>query len=78
MHVVLDSLASSLGRSLEQRAHIYVEATVGISRSYHLGTTVVTILSHLRNHDTRLTALFLGKFFAQFRCPNEIGIFFGF
>lgn len=46
------------------------------SGSYHFGPTVMTVLSHLRYHDTRLATFLFSEFFAQFRCPNEIGILF--
>lgn len=76
MYVVFDSLTRSFPRSLEQRSHIHVKATIGISGSYHFGPTVMTVLSHLRYHDTRLATFLFSEFFAQFRCPNEIGILF--
>ena len=61
MDIVLYSLTSSLGRRLEQRSHIHVEATVSITCSHHFCTTVVTILPHLSDEDTRTTTLSLGK-----------------
>ncbi len=56
-----NSLAGSFSRSLEQRSHIHVETTVGITGSYNLSTTVVSVLTHLSDHDTRLATFFLGK-----------------
>ena len=61
MHIVLDSHTSSLFRGLEQRSHIHVEATVGITCCHYLCTTVVTVLTHLGNEDTRTTTLLLSK-----------------
>ena len=61
VHIVFYCLACSLGRRLEQRAHVYVETTVGISGCYHFGSTVVPVLPHFGNHDTRLPAFFPGK-----------------
>ena len=40
--VVLDGLAGSLFRGLEERAHIHVETAVGITGGNHLGAAVVT------------------------------------
>ena len=65
MYIVLHCLTSSLCRSLEQRSHIHVEAAVGISGSYHLCTTVMTVLTHLRHEDTRTATFLLGKLFCQ-------------
>ena len=65
VYIVLHSLLGSLFRSLEQRSHIHVEAAISITRCYNLGTTVVTVLTHLGNHDTRLTTFFLGKLCRQ-------------
>ena len=61
VHVVLDGLLRGLGRRLEQRAHVDVEADVGVSRRHDLRAAVVTVLTQLRDHDARLTALFLGE-----------------
>lgn len=74
MYVVLDSLTSSLGWSLEQRSHVHVETAVGITGCYYLRTTVVTVLTHLGNHDTGLTAFLLGKLLAEFTCLSEVCI----
>ena len=65
VHVVLDGLLGGLLGGLEQRAHINVEADVGVTRGDHLGTAVVSVLTQLGDHDARLTALFLGEFGAQ-------------
>ena len=65
VHVVLDGLLGGLLGGLEQRTHIDVEADVGITRGYHLGAAVMAVLTHLGDHDTRLTAFFLGEFGAQ-------------
>ena len=65
MHVVLDGLLGGLLRGLEQRTHVDVEADVGITRCHDLGTAVVSVLTEFCDHDTRLTALFLGEFGAQ-------------
>ena len=61
VYIILDSLTSSLGRCLEQWTHIHVEATIGITCCHYLCTTVVTILTHLGNEDTRTTTLLLSK-----------------
>ena len=59
VNVVLHSLLCCLCRSLEERAHIHVEAAVGITGSHNLGSTVVSVLTQLGNHDTGLTAFLL-------------------
>ena len=59
--VVLDSHTGSLFGSLEQRTHIHVEATVGITCCHYLCTTVVTILTHLGNENTWTATFLLGK-----------------
>ena len=74
MDIVLNSLASSLGRCLEQRSHIYIEATVGITSSYNLSTTVVTILTHLGDEDTRTTTFLLCELISQLACQLEVAI----
>ena len=66
--VVLNGLASSLGRSLEQRSHIDVEATVCISRSHYFCTTVVTVLTHLGYEDTGAATFLLGELIGQLTC----------
>ena len=78
VHVVLDGLLRGLGRRLEQRAHVDVEADVGVSRRHDLRTAVVTVLTELRNHDARLTALFLGEPSAQLLRLLELRIVFHF
>ena len=78
MNVVFNSLASSFRRSLEQRSHIHIEATVSITGCYDFSTTVVTVLSHLCNHDTRLTPLFLRELLGQFTSTFEVAIVFTF
>lgn len=44
----------------------------------YLGTTVMTVLSHLCNHDTRLTSLFFRKLLCQFTSTLEVAIVFTF
>ena len=74
MDVVLHGLLGGLFGSLEQGTHIDVETDVGIAGGDHLGAAVVTVLTHLGNHDTRATALFLGKFIATLASPFEGGV----
>ena len=78
MNVVFHCVTSSFGRSLEQRSHIYVETTVGITCCNYFCTTVVSVLSHLGNHDTRTAAFLLCKFFGQFASSCEVCILFTF
>ena len=76
MNVVLNRFTGSLGRCLEQGSHIHIEATVSITGCYDFSTTVVTVLSHLCNHDTRLTPLFLRELLGQFTSTFEVAIVF--
>ena len=57
--VALDSLSSGLLRGLEQRADVDVHAEVRVGGRDDLLATVVTILTHLRDHDARTTAFLL-------------------
>ncbi len=61
VHVVLDGLAGGFFRGLEQRAHVDVEAEVGVGGGHHLGTPVMAVLAELGDHDARATAFFLGE-----------------
>lgn len=74
MNIILYGLTSSFGRSLEQRSHVYVETTIGITGCYYFGATVVTILAHLGHHDTGLTSLFLRKLLGQLASTLEVAI----
>ena len=78
VNVVLHSLTGSLGRSLEQRSHIYVETTVRVTGSDHFSATVVSVLTHLSDHDTRLTALFLSELLAKLASFLEVCVFLSF
>ena len=78
MNIVFNSFTCSFRRCLEQRSHIHVKTAVGITGRYHFGTTVVTVLSHLRNHDTGLTPLFLRKLLSQFTSTLEVAVVFTF
>ena len=77
MNVILDSLTGSLGGSLEERTHVDVETAVGITRCYYLGAAVVSVLTHLGNHDTRATALFLCKLLGEAASFLIIGVALG-
>ena len=78
MNIVFYRFASCFRRSLEQRSHIHVETTVRITCCYHFSTTVVTVLSHFGNHNTRLTPLFLRKLLSQFTSTLEVAVVFTF
>lgn len=78
MHVVLHCLTGGFSRRLEERAHVHIETAVSITGCYHLGSAVVTVLTHLGYHDSRLTTFTLGKFSRHFPCFLEIGIVLGF
>ena len=74
MNIVLDSFTGSLLRSLEQRTHVDVEAAVGITCSHHFGTTVVTVLTHLGNEDTRTATFLLSEFIGQLASQLEVAV----
>ena len=57
VHVGLDRLLGHLGRRLEQRADVDVEAEVGERRGDHLLAAVVAVLAHLGDHDARPAAV---------------------
>ena len=57
VHVRLDGLAGHLGRGLEQRADVHVEAEVGEGGGDHLLAAVVAVLAHLGDQDARPAAL---------------------
>ena len=61
VHVGLDRLPRDLGRGLEQRADVDVEAEVGERGGEHLLPAVVPVLAHLRHQDARPAALRLGE-----------------
>ena len=78
MDIVLDSLAGRLGRSLEERTHIHVKTAVGVTGGYNLGTAVVTVLTHLGNHDTGLTALLLSELCCKLAGSLKVCVFLAF
>ena len=57
VHVGLDRLPGHLGRGLEQRADVDVEAQVGERGRDHLLAAVVAVLAHLGHQDARPAAL---------------------
>ncbi len=61
MHVVFNGLTGSFFRGLEERAHVDVEAEVGVSGCHHLGATVMAVLAELGDHDAWATAFFFGE-----------------
>ena len=52
-----DADAGALFGGLEKWTHINIKTDIGISCGYNFCATVVTILTHLGNHDTWLTTL---------------------
>ena len=61
VHVVLDGVAGGLGRRLEQRADVDVEAEVGEGGGDHLGAAVVAVLAHLHHEHAGPAALGVGE-----------------
>ena len=75
--VVLHSLTGALGGRLEEGTHVDVETAVGIAGGDDLGATVMAVLTHLGNHDTRTTALLLGKLFGEGAGTLVLGVLLG-
>ena len=75
MDVIFDSLTSGFFWSLEERSHIHVEATVCITRSNYFGTTVVTVLPHLSDHDTGLATFLFCELLRELLSLDEVLIF---
>ena len=61
VHVVVDRVAGGLGRRLEQRADVDVEAEVGEGGGDDLGPAVVAVLAHLHDQHAGPAALGLGE-----------------
>ena len=61
MYIILDGLHGSLVWRLKQGANIYVKSYISKSRCYDSSTTVMAVLSHFGNHNSRATAFLLGK-----------------
>ena len=59
VHVVLDGVAGDLGRRLEERSDVDVEAEVGEGGGDDLGAAVVAVLAHL--HDEHAGPAALGR-----------------
>ena len=55
VNVIIHSVLCCFFWSLEQRSDIYVKAHIREGCSDNFGTAVMTVLAHLRNHDTRAT-----------------------
>ena len=55
VNVIIHRILCCFFWSLEQRSDIHVKAHIREGCSDNFGTTVMTVLAHLRNHDTRAT-----------------------
>ena len=55
MNVIIHRILCCFFWSLEQRSDIHVKAHIREGCSNNFGTAVMTVLAHLRNHDTRAT-----------------------
>ena len=55
MNIIIHRILCCFFWSLEQRSDIHVKAHVREGCSNNFGATVMTVLAHLRNHDTRTT-----------------------
>ena len=75
VYVVLYSLTCRLLWRLEERTHIDVEATVCVARSYDLRTTVMSVLTHLSDHDTGLTTFTLCELLRECLSTDEVLVF---
>ena len=59
--IVVHGVTRHLGRCLEQRTDVDVEADVGEGRGDHLGAPVVAVLAHLHHEDARAPSRLLAK-----------------
>ena len=66
MHIIFNRLLRRLFRRLEHRPHIHIKAQVGKGRGNHLGTAVMTILTHLYHQHSRAAAMVFRKGFDFF------------
>ena len=55
VNVIIHRILCCFFWSLEQRSDIHVKAHIREGCSNNFGTAVMTVLAHLRNHDTRAT-----------------------
>ena len=73
VHVGLDGLAGDLGRRLEQRADVDVEAEVGERRGDDLLAAVVAVLADLGDEDPRLAAVIEGELLDERPHLGDVG-----
>ena len=77
MNVIFNGLFSGFFRGLEQRSHIHVETKVCVTRSNNFSTSVVSVLTHFSDHDTRTTSCHFCKLVCQFFGFLEVFVFLG-
>ena len=77
MYVVFNGLFCGFFRGLEQRSHIHVEAEVCITGGNNFSSTVVSVLTHFSDHDTRTTSCHFCKLVSQLFCFLEVFVFLG-
>ena len=73
MNVVVDGILCRFFRSLEERAYVDVPAHICEGGSKDFLASVVTILAHLREEDTRAAAFESFEFVSQFLCFVQFG-----
>ena len=62
MHVVFYGLFSCFLWCLEQWSNVYVKTYISITSGYYFCTTIVSVLTHFGNHNTRTTTFFFSEF----------------
>src|SRR5690606_1396843 len=65
MDIVFHSLFSCFFWGLEKRTYINIKTNICISCCYYFGTSIMTILSHFGNHDSRSPSILFCKYVSQ-------------
>src|SRR5690554_6404989 len=65
MDIVFHSLFSCFFWGLEKRTYIHIKTNICVPCSHYFGTSIVTILSHFRNHDSWSPSILFCKYVSQ-------------
>lgn len=68
MHIVINGHSCDFFRRLEKTTDIDIKSKVGKAGGNNFRTTVMTILAHLCDKDTRVAAFVLGKLLHISKC----------
>jgi hypothetical protein len=61
MDIIVNGLSGNFLWGLEKTANIHVKSKIGKTTGYNLGTTIMTVLTHLCNEDSWISAFVLGE-----------------